>query len=44
MFDGPINGDVFRTYVEKVLVATLRPGDTVVMNNLGSHKNPASEG
>ena len=28
----------FRTYVEKVLLPTLRPGDIVVMDNLGSHK------
>jgi len=43
VFDGPINGEIFRTYVEKVLVPTLRPGDVVVMDNLGSHKSaPAS--
>jgi len=39
VFDGPINGEIFRTYVEKVLVPTLRPGDVVVMDNLGSHKS-----
>ena len=31
-------GRAFRTYVEKVLLPTLRPGDIVVMDNLGSHK------
>jgi transposase len=36
--DGPINGDVFRAYVEQQLVATLRPGDVVIMDNLASHK------
>ena len=36
--EGPIDGESFRTYVEKVLLATLRPGDIVVMDNLGSHK------
>jgi transposase len=41
VIDGPINGDAFRTYVEKVLVPTLSPGDVVVMDNLGSHKSPA---
>ena len=41
MFDGPVNGDIFRTYVEQVLVPTLRPGDVVVMDNLGSHKSQA---
>lgn len=36
--EGPINGESFRTYVEKVLLPTLRPGDIVVLDNLGSHK------
>jgi transposase len=39
--EGPIDGESFRTYVEKVLVPTLRPGDIVVMDNLGSHKGKA---
>jgi hypothetical protein len=34
----PIDGESFRTYVEKVLLPTFRPGDIVVMDNLGSHK------
>ena len=37
--EGPIDGESFRTYVEKVLLPTLRPGDIVVMDNLGSHKS-----
>ena len=41
VLDGPINGESFRTYVEKVLVPTLQPGDIVVMDNLGSHKGKA---
>jgi transposase len=41
LLDGPIDGDSFRTYVEKVLVPTLRPGDIVIMDNLGSHKGKA---
>jgi transposase len=41
VFDGPINGESFRAYVEQVLVPTLRPGDVVVMDNLGSHKSAA---
>jgi transposase len=36
--DGPINADVFAAFVEQVLGPTLRPGDIVVMDNLGSHK------
>ena len=41
LIDGPINGEIFRPYVEKVLVPVLRPGDVVVMDNLGSHKSKA---
>ena len=36
--EGPINGEAFLLYIEKVLVPTLRPGDIVIMDNLGSHK------
>ncbi len=41
LLDGPINGESFRIYVEKVLVPTLKPGDVVIMDNLGSHKGKA---
>jgi transposase len=41
LLDGPINGERFRLYVEKVLLPALRPGDIVVMDNLGSHKGQA---
>jgi transposase len=41
VLDGPIDGESFRTYVEKVLVPTLQPGDIVIMDNLGSHKGKA---
>src|SRR5436190_20257099 len=41
LLEGPIDGESFRTYVEKVLVPTLRPGEIVVMDNLGSHKSRA---
>jgi transposase len=41
VFDGPINGECFRAYVEQQLVPTLKPGDIVVMDNLGSHKSVA---
>jgi putative transposase len=41
LIDGPINGETFQLYVEKVLVPTLRPGDIVIMDNLGSHKGKA---
>jgi transposase len=41
VFDGPINGVSFRAWVEQQLVRTLKPGDIVVMDNLGSHKSKA---
>ena len=41
VFDGPINGACFRAYVEQILLPSLRPGDIVVMDNLGSHKAAA---
>ena len=41
LLDGPINGEAFKTYVEKVLAPTLKPGDLVIMDNLGSHKGSA---
>lgn len=41
LIDGPINGERFRLYVEKVLLPTLKPGDIVVIDNLGSHKGKA---
>ena len=41
VIDGPINGESFLAYIEQVLVPTLRPGDIVVIDNLGSHKGTA---
>src|SRR5262245_50416562 len=38
LLEGPIDGESFTTYVEKVLLPTLRPGDIVIMDNLGSHR------
>jgi transposase len=38
VLDGPINSIAFQAYVDQVLVPELRPGDIVVMDNLGSHK------
>jgi transposase len=36
--DGPMNGEIFRAWVEQHLVPLLRPGDTVIMDNLPAHK------
>jgi transposase len=41
VIDGPINGQSFTTWVEQFLVPTLKPGDIVIMDNLGSHKGAA---
>jgi transposase len=41
VIDGPINGEGFLAYVEQVLVPTLKPGDIVIIDNLGSHKGKA---
>lgn len=38
LIHGPINGERFLLYVEKVLLPTLKPGDIVILDNLGSHK------
>ncbi len=38
VLDGPINGEIFTAYVKQVLAPALRPGDIVIMDNLGSHK------
>jgi len=38
VFDGAINGERFRAYVEQMLAPTLRPDDIVLMDNLNSHK------
>lgn len=40
VIDGPVNGSLFLEYVRQVLVPTLRDGDIVAMDNLGSHKVP----
>jgi transposase len=41
LFEGPINGERFLAYIEQFLVPTLKPGDIVVLDNLGSHKGKA---
>jgi len=39
--EGPINGTIFRGYIEQFLVPTLKPGDIVILDNLGSHRSQA---
>jgi transposase len=38
ILEGPMNGEAFRVYVEKILVPSLVPDDIVVMDNLPAHK------
>jgi transposase len=38
LLDGPVTGERFRTYVTQTLLPTLRPGDTVILDNLSAHK------
>jgi transposase len=41
VLDGPINGRIFLAWVVQFLIPTLRPGDIVILDNLGSHKSAA---
>ena len=38
VFDGAIDGERFRAYIDQILVPTLQPGDIVMADNLGAHK------
>lgn len=38
VFEGALNGDIFRAYVQQLLVPSLKPGDIVIMDNLSCHK------
>ena len=38
VFDGAIDGERFRAYIDQILVPTLHPGDIVIADNLGAHK------
>lgn len=42
--EGATDRAVFRAYVEGVLVPRLRPGDVVVLDNLGAHVDPHARG
>lgn len=39
---GATDTEVFRTYIGEVLGPELRPGDIVIMDNLGAHQSPAT--
>jgi len=36
--DGPMDGELFRAYVDQCLAPVLRSGDIVILDNLSSHK------
>jgi transposase len=36
--DGPMDGEIFLTYLHRFLCPTLNPGDWVIVDNLSSHK------
>jgi transposase len=38
VLDGPINGTAFTAWVRQCLVPSLKAGDIVILDNLGSHK------
>jgi transposase len=44
LFDGPVHGEVFLAWVRQILVPTLKPGEVVIMDNLGSHRGKAVRG
>jgi len=39
--EGPTDQAIFETYVREALCPTLRPGDTVILDNLSPHKGAA---
>jgi transposase len=38
LFEGALNGDIFKEYVAQCLAPVLKKGDVVIMDNLSSHK------
>ena len=38
IFEGTLNGELFVKYITECLAPALKPGDTVIMDNLSSHK------
>ena len=38
VFEGALNGELFKEYVSQCLAPTLHKGDIVIMDNLSSHK------
>ena len=43
VIEGATDSDVFREYVRQVLGPTLRPGDIVICDNLGAHRDAEAQ-
>ena len=41
LVEGPMDTDAFTAYLEHVLCPKLRPGDTLILDNLATHKVPS---
>jgi len=41
LVEGPMDADAFTAYLEHLLCPTLRPGDTLILDNLSTHKIPS---
>ena len=41
LIDGPVDADVFTAYLEQVLCPGLRRGETLILDNLSTHKIPS---
>jgi transposase len=44
LIEGGVTSQVFETYLRKVLLPTLQPGDIVILDNLLAHKSPGVRG
>jgi transposase len=38
LIDGPVDAEVFLVYLQQVLIPCLEPGDTLILDNLATHK------
>jgi len=38
LVEGPVDAEVFLVYLQQVLAPCLRPGDTLILDNLATHK------
>jgi len=38
LVDGPVDAEVFLVYLQQVLLPCLKPGDTLILDNLATHK------